>query len=464
MVTHPQTNSHSVGISPGDNAAWAAEVAAEFPDRANILIVDDREDKRLAMETIVAELGENVMHATSGKEALRCLLNHDFAVILLDVNMPGMDGFETAHFIRQRKSSEHTPIIFVTGISDTETHVSRGYSLGAVDYILTPVLPEVLRTKVSVFVESFKKTQQLQRQAARLRVAHDELEMWVRERTVQLAAANESLQAEVLERQRVEEKIRKLNSELEQRVRDRTAELAEANQELEAFTYSVAHDLQAPLRNIQSYAQMLEEDYGARMPPEAMQYLKRIGARGRHMAQLVADLLNLSRIAKQDLNRQEINLQSLVEEAVAISKSEIKDRDIEWQIQELSPVACDPSLLKQVFTNLLSNAIKYTQRRPKAKIEIGQLKRIGDVPIYIRDNGVGFDMRYADKLFGVFQRLHPPGEFEGTGVGLATVARIVRKHGGSIWAESEEDKGATFYFTLGNKHVNGELSTLAETT
>jgi hypothetical protein len=452
VLTDHQTSAvETNGNSPPGELDGVSQPMRPFQDRANILIVDDRDDKRMAMETIVEGLGENIIMANSGKEALRCLLNHDFAVILLDVNMPGMDGFETANLIRQRKSSEHTPIIFVTGISDTETHVSRGYSLGAVDYILTPVVAEVLRTKVMVFVELFKKTVQLRRQAERLRAAHDELETRVEERTRQLAAANESLLAEVGERQRIEEQIRKMNADLEQRVLDRTAELAEANQELEAFTYSVAHDLQAPLRNIQSYAQMLEEDYGAAMQPEAVQYLQRIGARGKYMAQLVADLLNLSRIAKQDLNRQDTDLQALVAEAVATAKAEMKiDRVVEWQIGDLTPVACDPNLLKQVFANLLSNAVKYTQFRPKATIEIGRIHKDGDSLVYIRDNGVGFDMRYADKLFGVFQRLHPPGDFEGTGVGLATVARIIRKHGGTIWAESEQNKGATFYFTLGN--------------
>jgi two-component system sensor histidine kinase/response regulator len=440
-------NSDTLGDSPNGNRA-------ELRDRAKILIVDDRDDKRLAMETIIAGLGENILQASSGNGALKCLLNHDFAVILLDVNMPGMDGFETAHLVRQRKNSEHTPIIFVTGISDTETHVSRGYSLGAVDYILTPVLPEVLRTKVAVFVELYKKTEQSRRQAERLRVAHDELEARVHDRTVQLASANESLQAEIIERRRVEEEIRKLNAELEQRVLDRTTELAEANQELEAFTYSVAHDLQAPLRNIQSYAQLLEEEFGSNVPPESMQYLRRIGTRVKHMAQLVSDLLNLSRIAKHELNRQETNLIKIVEEAISNAKAEAKDRDIEWHVQELTPVACDPGLIRQVFANLVSNAVKYTQPRPKARIEIGQINHNGEAPIYIRDNGVGFDMKFVDKLFGVFQRLHPAADFEGTGVGLATVARIIRKHGGSIWAESEEDKGATFYFTLGDKPKN----------
>jgi two-component system sensor histidine kinase/response regulator len=419
--------------------------------KANILLVDDREDKRMAMEAIIADLGQNIIKVSSGKDGLRCLLNQDFAVILLDVNMPGMDGFETAFLIRQRRRSEHTPIIFITGISDTETHVSRGYSLGAVDYILTPVLPEVLRTKVSVFVELFKKTEEVTRQAERLRRAHDELEIRVRERTSALAVANESLQAEIAERQRAEEKILRINGELEQRVLDRTAELAAANQELQAFTYSVAHDLQAPLRNIQSYAQMLEEDFASQMPPEARQHLKRIGLRGQHMGQLVDDLLKLSHIGKQDLNRHKTELSRIVDEAVAEIKLETQGRQIEWQIGDLPSVTCDPGLMKQVFANLLSNAVKYTQPRANAAIEVGQMNIAGELAIYVRDNGVGFDMKHVDKLFSVFQRLHRAGDFEGTGVGLAIVARIIRRHGGRIWAEGEEDKGAAFYFTLEQK-------------
>ena len=403
----------------------------------------------MAMETILADLGENIVTTHSGKEALRLLLNQDFAVILLDVNMPGLDGFETAFMIRQRKSLEHTPIIFVTGISDTETHVSRGYSLGAVDYILTPVLPEVLRTKVSVFVELFKKNQQLKRQAEVLRHAHDDLEIRVKNRTFQLAVANESLQKEIAERQRAEENIRHINAGLEQRVLERTAELAATNQELEAFTYSVAHDLQAPLRNIQSYVQLLEEEWASKFPPETGQYLKRIASRTKYMAQLISGLLNLSIIGKQELKRQQVELNSIVDEVVASLKAEMPDRRIQWKIQELPMEACDPNLMKQVFTNLLSNAVKYTQPCADAIIEVGQMKVNGETPIYVRDNGVGFNMKYADKLFGVFQRLHPATEFEGTGVGLATVERIILKHGGRIWAEAEEDKGATFYFTIG---------------
>ncbi len=418
------------------------------PGVANILLVDDRADKRLALKTVVGTLGQNIVEAPSGKEALRCLLQQDFAVILLDVNMPGMDGFETAALIRKRRNSEHTPIIFITGISDTETHVSRGYSLGAVDYILTPVLPEVLRTKVSVFVELYKKTEQVRRQAEKLRQARDGLELRVRERTLELAVANDALKQEIAERARAEEEVRALNVELERRVRDRTSELASANEELEAFTYSVAHDLQAPLRNIQTYAQMLETEFSAKLPAEAQHCLARVNALGKTMRQLLEDMLRLSIISKQDLHCRAAELRSLVEEVVAGFKLEHPQRKIDWRLGDLPFAACDAGLIRQVFVNLVSNAVKYTKSRERAVIEISQVRQGDETVIYVRDNGIGFDMKYADKLFGVFQRLHGAEEFEGTGVGLATVARIIRKHGGRIWAEAEPDKGAAFYFTL----------------
>jgi len=419
--------------------------------KANILLVDDREDKRLAMETILADLGQNIVTASSGRDALRCLLNQDFAVILLDVNMPVMDGFETALLIRQRKHSEHVPIIFVTGISDAETHVSRGYSLGAVDYILTPVVPEVLRAKVSVFVELFKVTEQVKQQAERLRLAHDELEMRVKQRTAELARANESLRLEIAERQRAEEGILKLNGELEQRILDRTAELVVANRELETFTYSIAHDLRAPLRQIHGYVQILEEDYATAIPDEGRRYFKQVGERAQSMEQMVQGLLNLSVISKQDLNFEETDLNLLVDEVAASIKAEAGDRQIEWRMGNLPVVSCNPGLMKQVLANLLSNAVKYTQPRSKAVIEMGQSKSNDEIVIYIRDNGVGFNMEHVGRLFGVFQRLHRSVDFEGTGIGLALVARIIFKHGGRVWAEGKVDQGATFYFTLPRK-------------
>jgi PAS domain S-box-containing protein len=253
---------------------------------------------------------------------------------------------------------------------------------------------------------------------------------------------------DITEFKRVNEEIRKLNASLEQRVLDRTAELTASNKELEAFTYSVSHDLRAPLRHIDGFSKMLLEKYHEQLDTKGQHYLEEVRTGTRNMGRLVDELLTLSRVGRQEPQLQLTGLNAVFEDVRAELMKDFGDRQIELNIKSLPFLECDPTLMRQVAMNLLSNAVKYTRPRERAVIEVGQIQRGRETVVYVRDNGVGFSMKYADKLFGVFQRLHRAEDFEGTGVGLAMVQRIITKHNGRVWAEAELNEGATFFFTL----------------
>ncbi len=255
---------------------------------------------------------------------------------------------------------------------------------------------------------------------------------------------------------RAQEELHLGNERLEQRVCERTADLLALNKELESFTYAVAHDLRAPLRHIHGFSDLLLHDNDSALGGDGHHYLECILNGTSRMERLLEDLLNLSRLGRRPVNRRTVALEKLVQEVIDDLAPETANRLIEWKLDRLPVVDCDLALMRIVFTNLLANAVKFTRPRPTAVIEIGQTTVNGEAAVFVRDNGAGFDMRYIDKLFGVFQRLHLEKDFEGTGVGLATVQRILLKHGGRIWAEAEVDKGATFYFTLGSADAIAE--------
>ncbi len=395
-----------------DPSSSASAGAADAPaGKVNILLVDDNAHKRQAMAAALESLNQNLVTASTSEEALRLALRQDYAVLLLDVLMPDMNGFELAKLIRTRGRSKHTPVIFITAYSRADLDALQAYTLGAVDYIFSPVVPEILRAKVRVFIE--------------------------------LAVARKELEAEIASRKHVEEDITALNAELV----SRASQLEAVNRELESFSYSVSHDLRAPLRAINGFSGMLEEEYADRLDDEGRRLLRVVIEQSRLMGHLIDDLLEFSRLGKKPITTRNIDMTALATEVVRELREDGKGAPT-INVHPLPLASGDPALIKQVWVNLLSNAIKFTSSRDQPEIEVNS-QSAGAQNVYcVKDNGAGFDMQYYDKLFGVFQRLHRSEEFPGTGVGLALVQRVVTRHGGRVWAEGQVGKGATFYFTL----------------
>jgi two-component system, sensor histidine kinase and response regulator len=405
------------------------KLALSTPPRVKILLVDDREANLLTLESVLEDLGQEIVKATSGREALRHVLKDDFAVILLDVKMPEMDGFDTAALIRERERSRYTPIVFLTAHKDEE-HVFRGYYAGAVDFLYKPINPEVLRSKVSVFVDLSLKSEMLRQQADILRTRNAELEDLVKQR------------------REAEERVLALNAELESRVKARTADLSRSNDELRQFAYAASHDLKEPLRTIASYAQLLGQRYSDRLDENGREFLNYVTEAVRRMDMLLSDLLTYS----QHLGAAAATLQNVSSEAVIAGvlmnlHASIKDTGAKVTHDPLPEVSSDFAQLSQVFQNLVSNAIKYRRSGVTPEVHISAREETGDWLFSVRDNGSGIDAAYTEQVFGIFKRLHGR-EYPGTGMGLAICKKIVERHGGRIWVESTPGEGSTFFFTI----------------
>ena len=293
-----------------------------------------------------------------------------------------------------------------------------------------------------VFFLLIRENARRQRAEVALQKANEELERRVSQRTAEVTEALAGYQ-------RAEEEIKKLNEELEQRVVERTAQLEAANKELEAFSYSVSHDLRAPLRHVAGFVEMLRQDASNGLSAKSRQYVGVIADSANQMGRLIDNLLAFSRMGRAELRKTKVNVEGLLQEVLQETRRDSQGRVIEWEIGPLPTVLGDRSMLKQAWLNLISNAVKYTRAREPARIEVHcQKSRDHEWQFSVRDNGAGFDMKFAEKLFGVFQRLHRADEFEGTGIGLANVRRIVHRHGGRTWAEGKVNEGASFYFTL----------------
>ncbi len=368
---------------------------SELPS-AKLLIVDDEIPQMEALCSTLQSQGYQTVGFSSAHEALKALLDAKFDLILTDLMMPEMDGIALLKAALQMDPELVGVIMTGRGTIDSAVQAMQ---TGALDYILKPF-------KLSAILP-------------------------------------------VLSRALAIRQLRMENSELQERIHQRTSELEAANKDLEAFTYSVSHDLRAPLRHISGFAQILFEDHASEFSPEVREILTIINANAQHLSQLIEDLLRFSKSGRQPLSMGPVRLAEIVEEILAQMQSDQREREIEIRLEDIPDCFGDAVMLRQVFVNLLSNAFKFTRQTKKPVIEIGCTTNEHTNIYFVRDNGAGFDMQYAQKLFGVFHRLHSDEQFEGTGVGLSIVQRIVQRHGGTIWAEAEVGKGATFYFTLG---------------
>lgn len=515
------------------------QIEQQLLPKPKILLVDDRPENLLALERLLKDLPLELFSVTSGNEALKLTLHHDFALALLDIQMPEMDGYELAEILRSEEKTSGIPFIFISAIYTDNINVFRGYEKGAFSYITKPFEPEVLLNKVNFFLEKYQNEQMLK---------HTQviLERKVEERTRELAKkeyqfrqtlenmlegagiinfeweyiyVNEAfarqsrcnreelightmmelypekenigayeliyrcmeerepahfeyeftlsegfrhwfevsahpvddgvfiLTLDITKRKEAEEILRKSNEDLEEMVKQRTEELMLVNRELESFSYSVSHDLKAPLRAMQGYSSILSERYSSEMDETAARWLEFIRSNAERMDKLLNAILEISRLSRREIRKSKLDMKRLVMREFEREKLSC-EKPVHFSLEELPEAWGDSVLLEVVWQNLIGNALKYSSNEDTIEVTVSGYED-GDRSYYsIKDNGVGFDMKFADKIFGIFQRLHNHEEFQGTGIGLANVKRIIDKHDGIIEVDSKPGEGATFTFSL----------------
>jgi len=417
---------------------------------AKILLVDDREDNLMSMESLLQPAGYQLVKATSGKQALKVLLNQiDFALILMDVQMPNLNGFETALLIYEREKLRDIPIIFITAHNQEEAQVFKGYKIGAVDYIYKPVNPDLLRAKVSVFIDLYQQKRLLKLQEQRLSII------------------NNNLEAEVKERIQSEEKVRNLNLQLIHNI----DKLEEANKELDRVAFMASHDLQEPLRKILMFNDRLFEQLKETLNEESISYINRIRLTATRLQQLIKDIMTFSKISAEKGEFVSCDCGKLLIETLNEMGDIIKEKNAQIKIDVLPELFGNPNLFRPLFFNLINNALKYSKKNVPPEIKIYAERHSALSPetelkntdkyhrIFIEDNGIGFEQKYSDQIFMMFKRLHHKNEYEGTGIGLALCKKIIEEHNGFITAKSAPGEGSTFIISIPVKEPAPQLET-----
>ncbi len=486
---------------------------------ATILIIDDISSNIFALENLLMKETRTFLKATSGDEGLKLALSKPVDLVILDVQMPEMDGFEVANMLKSNKRTKDIPILFASAELKEQKNMLKGLEEGAIDYLFKPLDPEITKAKVSMLirlelqrkelveinhalekssilinncldiictldaetlkfeefnvamttvlgysaeeianqsllyflndedktlVETKKKSDQDTLSFETKVICKDQSYKWLQWNIVVKNGKWFSNARDITEQKKKEDEIIRLNQNLQENIQ----QLEIVNKELESFSYSVSHDLRSPLRAISNYSQMIEDRFAEGMDEKFNGLLDNIKRNAIKMDSLIDDLLAFARLGKKAIQKQHIDMNEMVQ--FTYQEIQTSYKKAELIVEQLPEISADYNLLKQVFVNLLSNAIKYSSKVENPQVHVGSFKdeKKKTIVYFVKDNGAGFDMDYMDKLFGVFQRLHSSKEFEGTGVGLAIVKRIVEKHGGSVWAEAKVNEGATFYFSL----------------